>query len=323
MNTKIKETFYLVIDGKGNENDLKELFNYCVNISEIYLWSSSRVSEGNLNKWNVTIKELAFDSIVSLFTKNSRGNLAIIQSYLNWESEIADESDLDFFLHRVVWRSSEQRLVNLMKETDPVFTKILKTISTGISQNGYKKLSYFGVVYVVADEHSEIAAPVISSDEFWKIPQSYFLKKQKKLLEGLLQYLKRETEYFPALPLNDMIKRIKDLHLNNNIRNLRSDDFEIIELNDLVNHAKEHIINKINSSYLSKGKLNKKDIDKIIAVFDNIAEDLMDGGINSGMMVYFEKHFPGEPKDKYYDKYQAILNYLHKIFKSEISSKLF
>ena len=119
-----------------------------------------------------------------------------------------------------------------------------------------------------------------------------------------------------------MIKRIKDLHLNNNIRNLSSDDFEIIELNDLVNHAKEHVINKINSSYLSKGKLNKKDIDKIIAVFDNIAEDLMDGGINSSMMIYFEKHFPGEPKDKYYDKYQAILNYLFKIFKAEISSKL-
>ncbi len=315
MNQKIKEIFYLIMEEKGDEQDIKLIFNYCVKISEMYLWSNPRVSERNLNKWNLTIKDLAFESVVPLLTKNGRGKLALIQSYQNWESGINDESDIDFFLHRLVWKSTEQRLVNLIKESDPVFGKILKTISAGISQHGFKKINYFGIVYIISAALNEIHGPVINSDEFWKIPQGYFLKKQKSLLDGLMSYLSENTDYFPALPLNDLVKRIKDLYMNNNLRNVNSDNIEMIEINDLILHARESVLIKINSSYLQKEKLNESEIDKIIGIFNNISEDLLDGGINSNMMIYFEKYFPGIPKEKYYEKYQTILNYLYKILK--------
>ena len=322
MDRKIREIFYLIKEGKYEEKDIKLIFNYCLKIGEASAGANPRVTESNLKKWNITVKELIFESAAPLFTKNSRNILNLRQSIINWKSDIVDDSDIDFFLHRVVWKSVEQRIMNFIKESDPFFNKILKTVSIGITRNHYKKFNYFGVVYVIPVSHNEIDGPVITDEEFSEIPINFFIKKQKKLLDGLMRYLTENTPYFPAIPLNALIKKIKDLYLGGNTQRVNSNESGLFEIKDLINQSKENVIAKLKTTYLRKNKLNNNDIEKIIRIFNSISNDLIDGGLNSNMIAYFEEFFPDESKEIYYNKYQKILNYLYKNFKAEIISKL-
>lgn len=322
MDKKTAEIFYKIIEEEITEQDIKHLFNYCVKIAEIYARSSSKVTGKNLERWNNTLKDLASDSVTPLFINNCNDKLFLKQSYENWASPIKDDGDIDFFLHRVVWKSVEQKITALLKESDPFFAKILKTISVGIAKNDYKKINFFGTVYIIPDPQNEIEGPVIPPEEMWEIPQKYFLKKQKKLLDGLILYITENTNYFPAIPLNELIKRVKNLYLSNNIHDNSLDDYEIIEIKDFLKTTNKNIQNKIIGTYLQKNKLNDDEIKKIIGIFKSISSDLMNGGMNGNLIDYFEEFFPETAKDEYYSKYQKILNYLYKIYRSELAEKL-
>ncbi len=322
MNQSISPIFYKIINDEYSGQDIKLLFNYCQKIAEVYARTNSKVRGKNLEKWNNTLNDLVSESVAPLFTLNCKGKLNLQQSYDKWELPINEDSDIDFFLHRLVWRSVEQRINSLLKESDPFFAKILKTISMGVAHNDYIKVNYFGKVYIIHASEKEIEGAVIPLEEIWNIPQNYFLNKQKNLLDGLMSYLKENTDYFPAIPLNEIIKRIKNLYLNNNIRPKALDEFEMIEIIDLIKNANQNIINKINSSYVQNNKLNKDEVKKIIGIFNVISSDLVNGSMKGNLVDYFEETFQGIPKSMYYDKYQKILNYLYKIFRNEIASKL-
>lgn len=322
MVQKVSEIFELIAGGKISEKDIKTLFHYCLKVGEIYARSNTKVSVKNLSKWDISEKDLVFEAVAPLFTKNRKGKLNIQQSLENWKSPVADQKDFEFFLNKIVWKRVEQKIMNLIKDSDPFFGKILKTVSVAISQNNYQKTSYFGVVYIIKSSSKRISGPVITPEEFVKIPPEYFLSKQKKLLDGLTSYLTEETDYFPAIPLNELIKKVKELYLNDPVNYINYDDSGKIEIQDLVTQAKENVISKIHTTYLNKSKLSGQDVGRITNIFNNISLDLIDGGVNSNMISYFEDSFPDVPKELYYEKYQKILNYLYKNFKEEIKSKL-
>lgn len=322
MEFELRDTFFSVINC-GNENArFKRLFNYCIKIAEAYAGSSSKVTKKNLYKWNIKFDDLVFDSVSPLFIKNNKDVIELSKSFENWNNEINDDGDVDFFLHRVVWKSVEQRITQLLKESDPFFAKILKTISVGINKYDFKKVNYFGTVYIISAEHSEIAGPVIKSEEFLQIPNKYFLRKQKKLLDGLLNYIGENTNCFPALPLYEMVKRIKSLLLLGYNNDADSDDINMLEIRDLIEKARVNVQEKINSTYSSKNKLSKIELEKISDIFNGISRDLMDGGMNINLVNYFEEYFPSVPREEYYNKYQKILYYLYNIYRNELSSKL-
>ena len=319
---ELKISFFIVINGGNDQLQIKKLYNYCYKIAEASIWANLKMYPRELAKFGITPKQLSHDSISQLFVNNSSGIMNLQQSYKNWEKEIVDESDIDFFLHGLVWKGLEQNIYNLQKESDPIFAKIHKTISVGVSQNNYRKVNHFGTVYIIPELYYEIEGPVISAEEFLLFPANLFLFKQKKLLDGLIEYIQKNTEYFPAIPLNLLVKQIKEIYLCKNFRADDCDEFRLIEVSDIITNVRDNISEKIIKSYVEKGKLNKEESNKIIQIFNNISDDLMDGGMHLSLIDYFENMFCETGKNEYYSKYQKILNYLFNIYRDEIQTKL-
>ncbi len=319
----LKESFFkIVVHGNKDHWHIKLLYDYCYKVALASIWAKTKYKNIDFRKFGITPEQLAHDSIEPLFVLNNEGMINIQHSYENWGKNISDESDIDFFLHRIIWKSLEQRIVNLQKESDPVFAKILKTISIGISKYNYKKVNHFGTVYIISGSYEEIDGPVISPQEFKQIPAPLFLTKQRELIDGLFLYIQQNKEYFPALPLYLLVKRIKDLYVGDNIKTGSYNEFKLIEISDIISGVKNNIVEKIQKSYVEKGKLNKDEAKKIINIFNDISHDLINGGMNINIMNYFETEFKGTSKEEYYSKYQKILSYLYNIFREEISANL-
>ena len=323
ITAELKNSFLGIIKGNNDPLHIQKLYNYCYKIAEASLWAKLKMNPNEMSKFGTTPQQIAYDSISLLFINNVAGIMNLQQAYKNWEKKIVDESDIDFFLHSLVWKSLEQEIYNLQKESDPIFAKIHKTISIGISQNNYRKVHHFGTVYVISDSYSDIEGPVIPAEEFLLIPVQLFLYRQKKLLEGLIEYIQQNTEYFPAIPLNLLVRQIKEIYLRENFRADNYDEFRLIEIWDIILNVKDNIFDKINRSYVENGKLNKHEADKIVQIFNNISNDLVNGGMHLNLVDYFENVFCEVGKDEYYLKYQKILNYLFNIYRDEIQASLF
>jgi len=83
-----------------------------------------------------SIMDIAIDAVTPLFLKNNRtGLLGLQTSLLNWNTTLETEEQAQFFLHKVVWNRIEQHLSGLLKEADPVFARILKTLYYHINEN--------------------------------------------------------------------------------------------------------------------------------------------------------------------------------------------
>ena len=50
-----------------------------------------------------SLDDLAMDSIVPLFVKNSEGEIGIVKSMEKWNDTIDSESSANYFLSRIIW----------------------------------------------------------------------------------------------------------------------------------------------------------------------------------------------------------------------------
>ncbi len=206
---QILNILFRIKNNSCSVSDLNRLANYCINISTHYLntrHSSFFQSSGNpLNK----IKDIAVDSICPLFIKSGdRNQPGIERSLIQWNRKIIDEADADFFINRLVWNRTEQTIIEQYKQNDPFFAKIYKTIATCLSENNFKKISFFGTNYIVSETVMKLSGNLISQDSFENLPDSLFFKKQSTLLNGLFDYLQLQLNLFPAIPINLLITEV-------------------------------------------------------------------------------------------------------------------
>ncbi|MBI9070078.1 MAG: hypothetical protein JEY94_00675 [Melioribacteraceae bacterium] len=308
---------------QNNTNELNILINYSIKIALANLKTKYRNKVKNYSQ--TELYDISMDSIVSLFIKNPRGELVILDSAKKWKLGLNDHSDVDYFLHKIVWKSVQQTVYNIYKENDPVFDKINKTISTCINANNYSKTNYNGIIFVTKGENCKIDGKVIDEDEFLIIPAEYFLPKQEKLLEGLLNYISGELNYFPAIPFNLMIKRIKLLN-----QEFYSGFYEIydphisskISIDEILVKCKSKLIKQLDVGYLNKNKLTTEECRAFNGAFDLIVIDLKNGGLHSSLYEYLSSEIKNLTKDDFYSKYHQIMNYLLKDFKLNIKEML-
>jgi hypothetical protein len=203
-----------------------------------------------------------------------------------------------------------------LKERDPLFGKIANTINVGINNFGYIKTSVLGTVYIVSSDRDEIEFPLITKESFQKIPAHIFILKQEKLIKEILIYIEKNTEYFPAIPFNELIKRIKEIHLHGYDLNKAAEAIaQPNEIDEIVNNALENIIDEIKQSYVGKEKISLKEGEMIKDAFLLISEDMKNGGIKNGIFSYLQKVNPQLERSEYYDKLSGIMYYLFNRYK--------
>lgn len=318
------ESFKKLKSNSFNDEDINQLAEYCISVAFRYLKSKKKKKYFNLGEEGLSLEDMAVDAVVPLFVKAGNGKLGLVNSLENWVGEIESESDADFFLNRVVWNRAEQAIAISLKERDPFFAKISDTINTCVRNNEFRKLTFLGTFYIVRQNIKELEANLIPSSEFNLIPLRFFAKKQVKLLNDLLDYISKDGKWFPAIPFNLLIKRIKELHSKNFVGTSEAEMNITEELNiaEILSETKTELSNNIRIKYLEKGKLSEYECGAIARAFDNIIVDMKNGGMSEGLFGYLKTEMKELSNEEFYKNYHGIMNYLLKDFKKDVTEKL-
>ncbi len=270
--------------------ELKTIIEFCFNTSSSILHNYYRTKINKKNCSKEFIDDLAIDAIVPLFIKNSNEVLGIKRAMDKWDDQIIDDADAEFFLSRLVWKRTEQTITSMLKEQDPIFNKILKTLNICISNNSIKKIRYFGTVYVVESKTKTVEGNLLKSEDFHKIPNDLFGYKQVTLFDKLFDYIKNETNFSPAIPLNLLIRRIKEYYLTKHFQSKKNHDEQnnIFIYDDIVQMGLNSIKEQLETYYIPNSRLNENDAELIMLSFKNISEDLLNGGMAGSLYDYLK-----------------------------------
>jgi hypothetical protein len=276
-----------------------------------------------LENGEYTIDEIAVDAIASLFIyDDAKRTTPLANSFINWTPKIKNKSEALFFLNKIVAARTEQHIFTLLREYDPFFSKIFDSINYLIKTGGYKKNCIAGKTCILENDMVNIEGDIIDYEDFKKIPIALLIDK-KKLLATLFSYLRKETNFILAIPINQLVYRIKHINFADFISGYNSSipakKFELTEITDF---GFESAKNKLEISYLQKEKLNIYEASCIRDALRDMANDLLDGGINPGMYEYLSVYMKELDKKIYVAKYHNILEYLVKVMKNTIAEKI-
>ena len=313
------DILYNLNNSESDRKSLNSLIEICFKIAQGYVRVNFQKVFRQLVNEQESIEDIAIDSISPLFLSNGNDELQIKRIFRKWGSNVTSEQDALFFLNQIVSRRVNQHITQILKDSDPFFAKIYESVTYLIKRDGYKKKNYFGTVYIV---EKEIKNSPIEPDAFYNLPAELFVNKDK-ILKNLLKYLKNETEFFPAIPLNALVKKIKQISFDTEYKTSDPGDatlkYELIQIVDWgLNKSKKKLLD----SYGREGKLKESEIESFEKTLNDIAYDLKNGGLKPGLYEYLRFNMPDLKRDVFRTKYQNILEYLFKVMKHKVAEEL-
>lgn len=295
----------------------------CHKIALSYIHFNYKKVHRFLKNEDLSLDEFSIEAIAPLFIKDKHSETISIKiSFDNWEPTIKTDEDVLFFLNKIVASRVDQHIVSLLREEDPFFAKILDSVNYLIKSQGYKKIQSFGKTYIIGKEYEVSDTRFINQKEFEDIP-SHLFKDKKILISGLLGYLEKETNLAAAIPVNELIYKLKHINFAEySVPETSEITRKQFEMDEIINLAKESAVQKLYKSYLERGKLNYKEAESLGKALFDICEDLKNGGINPGLYEYLKPHMEELSKDAYVENYHNILEYLLKFTKRVIADNL-
>ena len=310
-------------DGEYSIGELNNFIERLFKIGESYLHHRYNRIKNLVDASQDTLEEIAIEAIAPLFQNAIYNNhFIIVDEINNWNPPINSENESLFFLNKIISNRMEQHISLMLRESDPFFSKILDSVNYLIRKGGYNKINYLGKVYITEPNNSIVNWIMIGDDEFHIIPL-YLFCERKILLKSLFYFIKTETQYFPAIPLNELIFKLKHINLSEYLSSDSVNDIsEKIEISEILNSALSFTENKLKSSYLDNGKLTSKEYESFKHALKSLAVDLGDGGINPHLYKYLAPYISDLTKEEYQRKYNNILEYLLKQLKRKIAKEL-
>ncbi|AFH48037.1 Hypothetical protein IALB_0325 [Ignavibacterium album JCM 16511] len=271
----------------------------------------------------ITADELALESIASLFAVDEQNNLFVFRDSLKkWKPKVDNEPEAKRFLNSIIRSKVNQHIAKLLREADPFFSKLLDKVNYQIKKKSFKKIHYLGCAYIVPDDSEEICGKIIPERDFNQLPIKFF-KYSENFINDLFQYLKEETNFAAAIPLNLLIFKLKDTDSSCfTISESTSEQIEERDIDSVVEIAIKRALEKLNDTYLQKSKLRNDELSVFQKTLIDIAFDLKNGGVNPGLHKYFLLNHGNLTYEEYKLRYQNILEYLFKLLKHYIAEEL-
>lgn len=310
-------------DGKYKQSELNHFIERLFKFAESYLNYRYYRIKNLISPDRFTLEEAAIEAIAPLFMPASNNNhFTLLDELRKWNPPIKSEDDSLFFLNKVIANRVEQHIARMLRDADPFFSKVLDSVNYLIRKLGAEKVNYLGKVYITETGSSISSSNIISDEEFQDIPVKIFCG-QKNLISSIFYYLKNETGYFPAVPLNKLVIKLKQINLSSHAPN-DSTNLIIaeIEIREVVNAGLRYTEDRLQHSYVNTGKLNQDEYKTFSAALRVMANDLEDGGLNPGLYNYLAPYFTGLSIEEYNYKYHNILEYLLKILKDKIAQEI-
>lgn len=305
---------------------MRELVVYCIKVATTYLRSHHLSDCYKFANQGLTIEDLAFDAVTPLFTRqNSDSELPIIKALTKWSEPVDSDEAAYFFLSQLIGNRVEQEISKKLKESDPFFGKILRSINYTIEKRGYSKTSYFGVIHIVENDSVVITQLPPEPEFIESLQNDLFQLSNDKIVFSLFEFVKSETDYFPAIPLNALVRRIKEFHAHYFDSLHSSNEIKIdeqLDVEHITNTSLAQTLTRLNDFYVQKGKINNAEAKVYESVLKNYADDLKDGGVSRGLYEYFNTHMLELSREDFYQKYYQTLDYLIRLLKKGIAEKL-
>lgn len=318
----VLNTFNNIIFEKVERFEVNFLVEISHNLSCSYLKHRYKNLEKVLMSEDVTTSELAIDAIAPLFERDAEGKfIKLEKAFNNWQPPIETEEQAAFFLNKLVAKSVEKYVSELLRNSDPFFSKILDSITYICTKQNINKKQILGTTYLVEDDKNLKIGSLPDSLFIDNLPSHYFYDLNKSI-STIFEHILANTDNAAVIPLNALImkiKRVRSADLNLPSISQPQLDFEV---DGIVEKALSSTLIKLKDSYAKKGKLNETEVSGTEQVLRNIAFDLKDGGINTGLHKYFMEQFKEVAFDEYKNKYQNIIEYLFKVLKKEIADQL-
>lgn len=318
-------TLKILVSLKNNQISRAEI-NYLIETAQSYAYTYLKYRYKNLNKIflseDLTLQELAIDSIALLFERDDEGRfIKLITAFDKWQPPIETEEKALFFLNRLVGKSVERYISELLRDSDPFFSKILDSVNYQIEKHGYIKKQILGTTYIMENEEQKKIGNLPDTQFIIDLPVSLF-PNLNQLIPGLFHYLKNSTDKEIAIPLNALVAKLKKINANNF---KFSDKVEIgneITIESILENALGISTEKLRESYQRKGKVSDYEVKRIEKALANITNDIKDGGINPGLHKYFLEQFSEMSFSDYESKFQNIFEYMYKVLRKEIVKQL-
>ncbi|MCJ7553434.1 MAG: hypothetical protein MUO34_06060 [Ignavibacteriaceae bacterium] len=310
-------------DGEVNQKLLNQLIEKTYQLAVANINYHHKKVYRLIQKDIYSVDAIAIDAIAPLFVKDQESHkIPLINAFNNWNPKIDTEDTALFFLTKVTAGRVEQHIFSLLRELDPFFFKILDSVNYLTKTGEFKKICHAGKSFIVEKSIDAIDGKTITKEEFDNIPAPIFIKK-KKLLENHINYLKKETAYFPAIPLNELVIRIKHINFADYFVSDSTADLSVkYDLLQFVEIGLEAALEKLHVSYFHKGKLSQFEAEYFEKVLKDMSKDLLDGGINPGMYEYFTVHIKDLKKEFYLNNYHNIIEYLVKVMKTTVAEQI-
>ncbi len=313
-----------ILQAVSNQNIERPELNQLIELTQSFAYTNLKFRYRKLAKVlmveDLTLNEMAIDAIAPLFEINTDGILIRIKSAFDkWEPAITNEEAALFFLSRIASKSTEKYVSELLRSSDPFFSKILRSVNYIIERGGYRKKQILGVTYIVKEEGVDIGR-LPDNQCIYDLP-SYLFKDNKNILNHIFEYMKENTGKAEAIPLNALVLKIKNTGMAVFDQPV-SAALNGLEIESIVNRALKAVFKKLETSYADTKKIDEKEELAIKRALSKIAADLKDGGINPGLQKYLMKEIDSLTFEDYRTNYQNILEYLFKMLKKEIIEHL-
>lgn len=307
----------------GSQSSINQLVEKTFKIAVSYIRFSNRKISKIFSFEELSVEEAAISAITPLFCKESEDKIIpIIREFQSWQPPIINEDDAIFFLNTIISSRVEQHISKMLKEHDPFFSKILDSINYLIKKDGFKRVSYFGRKYIVQDHNTKISGKLIDQESFYHLPIRLF-KNKKNIIASILVYLENDSEYIPAIPLNALVIRLRNLNSSNfNVETSTNETITTFDAAELVNAGFDAAVNKLRVTYFEKGKITEMELICLKKTLRDIADDIKDGGINRGLFDYMVVYMPSINRSVFKEKYHNMLEYLYKVMKNTIRDRL-
>ncbi len=265
------------------------------------------------------LEDIAVDAIVPFFTRNqSDGELFIISRFTSWVPEITTEEEAKYFLFKTISLSVNQRINTLLREYDPFFSKILDSVNYFIKSQNFNKINIAGKIYITEEGMDASKCRFADRESIYNSP-SVFISNKKDMLPSLFSYFRKMYGSPAAIPLYDLIYRIKEINLSGEISDTAQNTGENLEIKEIIDQGIAIVSRKTAESYLKTGKLRDDEFAKMMEALKLIGNDLMDGGINPGLYYYLYESIPGLTKEEYALKYHNIFEYMVKLYRHQLA----
>ena len=323
---KEKQSVYLILKQLSNNNGFDRIgFNFLIEtvykIASNYVYHNSKRIPLFSNN-GLSNKDHAIDAISFLFVKDNNNSYPITNSFKNWNPEISSEEDALFFLYKIVLSRVEQHITKCLKESDPTFAKIFDSLNYFIKKHGYVKQTIFGQQFIKKDSSQGLEKKIISLEDLENVPSYYFMELNQ-VFETLFTYFENDSKFYLAIPLNALVSRIKNIqpyfeHTGNTSDFVESSMF----VDEIVQRGYSIAYNKLYNSYYYKGKLSISETEIFEKTLQDLAKDLGNGGINSGLYNHLHKNMIDIGRNEYKLKFHNTLEYLLKIMRNNIKKEL-